>query len=394
MDSSHNRWFVIGAFFFLLSLLALFLAFRVLPHPNQEAEPSPLASSFEDTQTMQARILRVISSDPATSVQKLELEIVSGPLRGERAEVEQGLYEPSSEAVIYRPGDQVLVDVAANDEGEHAFGILDFVRTDALALLAALFVGFTILVSGWKGIRSLIGLLFSFIVLVWFVLPRVLEGQDAVLVTVVGSFSLLAVTLYLTLGWSLKTHTALLSVLFTLLVIGLLSSFAISITRLNGGGSEDALMLLASGTQINLRGLLLAGMIIGTLGVLDDVVVTQVSTVMELAEANSTLSWRELYRRGMNIGRDHISATVNTLVLAYVGAAMPMLLLFQLYPEAWNVTINRGFVTEEIVRTLVGSLGLIAAVPITTLASSLLRYRQVSHSRATPSSEPESFASD
>jgi len=133
------------------------------------------------------------------------------------------------------------------------------------------------------------------------------------------------------------------------------------------------MFLQAAGTQVNLRGLLLAGMIVGTLGVLDDVIIGQASAVTELAQANPTLDWRELYRRAMNIGHDHIAATVNTLVLAYVGAAMPLLLLFQIYPEPWGLTLNREMIAEEIVRTLVGSLGLIAAVPITTFIASLLR---------------------
>jgi uncharacterized membrane protein len=157
------------------------------------------------------------------------------------------------------------------------------------------------------------------------------------------------------------------------MLTGLLASFAVSLARLNGFGSEEAMFLQAAGVSVNLRGLLLAGMIVGTLGVLDDVIVGQASAVTELAEADSTLDWRDLYRRAMNIGHDHIAAMINTLVLAYVGAAMPLLLLFQLYPEPWGLTLNREMIAEEIVRALVGSLGLIAAVPITTFIASLLR---------------------
>jgi uncharacterized membrane protein len=160
---------------------------------------------------------------------------------------------------------------------------------------------------------------------------------------------------------------------FTLILISVLSSFAVDLTRLNGAASEDAVTVQATAASINLRGLFLGGIIVGSLGVLADVVVTQASAVMELAEADPGLDWRELYRHVMNIGHDHIAATINTLILAYVGAAMPLLLLFQLYPEPWTVTINRGFIAEEIVRTLVGSLGLVCAVPITTLTASLLR---------------------
>ena len=135
------------------------------------------------------------------------------------------------------------------------------------------------------------------------------------------------------------------------------------------------MFLQSANVAINLRGLLLAGIIVGTLGVLDDVIVSQASAVMELADANPALGWRELYRRAMNIGHDHIAATINTLVLAYVGAAMPLWMVFQLYPEPWTLTLNREMIAEEIVRTLVGSLGLIAAVPITTLIASVAKIK-------------------
>jgi uncharacterized membrane protein len=308
-------------------------------------------------------------------VQQLEVEIVSGPLRGERVKVEHGGMNLTNEYSLYREGDHVLATVSNLPDGGRMLMVTDFVRTGALALLGLVFIGATVLVSGWKGARALIGLAVSFAVLLGFVLPQILAGHDPVLASVAGSFVLLAVTLYLTQGWALKTHAALLGVFFSLLLTGALASLAVGLARLSGFGSEEAMFLQAAGTQVNLRGLLLAGMIVGTLGVLDDVIVGQASAVMELAEANPALrgAWRELYRRAMNIGHDHIAATVNTLVLAYVGAAMPLLLLFQLYPEPWGMTLNREMIAEEIVRTLVGSLGLIAAVPITTFIASLLR---------------------
>jgi uncharacterized membrane protein len=194
----------------------------------------------------------------------------------------------------------------------------------------------------------------------------------------------------LTQGWALKTHAALLGVCITLILTGALAAFAVNLSRLSGFGSEDAMFLQTAGASVNLRGLLLAGIIVGTLGVLDDVIVGQASAVMELAKANPAWDWRELYLRAMNIGQDHIAATVNTLVLAYVGAAMPMFLLFQLYPEPWTQTLNREIVAEEIVRTLVGSLGLIAAVPITTFIASVLRSRNL-RAPACPSMGPESI---
>ncbi len=371
----------------LLAVLILVIVATVavsLRPPSQPmssaATPTPQASAAGDSQTVEARVVRVIETGQieltpgqSQTVQRLEVEIVSGPLRGERVEVEHGGMSLTNEYSLYRAGDHVLATVSNLPDGGRLLMVTDFVRTGALALLGAVFVGATVLVSGWKGARALIGLAVSFVVLLGFVLPQILAGRDPVLVSVTGSFVLLAVTLYLTQGWALKTHAALLGVFFSLLLTGALATLAVNLSRLNGFGSEEAMFLQAAGVSVNLRGLLLAGMIVGTLGVLDDVIVGQASAVTELARANPAMDWRELYRRAMNIGHDHIAAMINTLVLAYVGAAMPLLLLFQIYPEPWRLTLNRELIAEEIVRALVGSLGLIAAVPITTLIASLLR---------------------
>jgi len=363
----------------IMAVIAFSLRLPMQP-TSSAAMPTPQAGGAGDSQTVEARVVRVLETGQveltpgqSQAVQRLEVEIVSGPLRGERVEVEHGGMSLTNEYSLYREGDHVLATVSNLPDGGRMLMVTDFVRTGALASLGLVFVGATVLVSGWKGVRALIGLAVSFVVLLGFILPQILAGHDPVLISVTGSFVLLAATLYLTQGWALKTHAALLGVFFSLLLTGALASFAVGLARLSGFGSEEAMFLQAAGTSINLRGLVLAGMIVGTLGVLDDVIVGQASAVTELAQANPAMNWRELYWRAMNIGHDHIAATINTLVLAYVGAAMPLLLLFQIYPEPWGLTLNREMIAEEIVRTLVGSLGLLAAVPITTCIASLLR---------------------
>jgi uncharacterized membrane protein len=186
------------------------------------------------------------------------------------------------------------------------------------------------------------------------------------------------VTLYLTYGWNLKSHAAVLGMIIALVITGTLAWFFVILTRLTGLGDENAMFLVQMlSTPLNLRGLLLGGMIIGALGVLDDLVMTQASAVFELHAANSDLEFRQLYRQAMHIGQDHVAATVNTLVMAYAGGALPMLLLFSLGGNNWDMLVNFAFVSEEIVRTLVGSLGLVAAVPVTTMiASALVLYQE------------------
>lgn len=378
--------------FFVVLFIVLMTLIAQLVWTRPSVPPREIAP--DDTQTVEARVVRVIETGTIAIApnhrqpfQRLELEIVSGPLRGERAQVEYGVLDVSSEERLFRQGDHVLVTVTPRPEGGYVWMITDIVRTGALAALGIVFVAFAILVSGWKGVRALVSLAISFVILLGFVLPQILAGRDPVLVSVVGSLVLLAITLYLTQGWRLKTHAALMGVCITLILTGVLAALAVHLTRLSGFGSEEAMFLQTAGVAVNLRGILLAGMIVGALGVLDDVIVGQASAVMELADANPALDWRELYRRAMNIGQDHIAATINTLVLAYVGAAMPVLLLFQIYPEPWLQTLNREMIAEEIVRTLVGSLGLIAAVPITTLIASVWRARRA----VAPASMPESI---
>ncbi len=291
-------------------------------------------------------------------------------------EMDYGKRQILSNAEYLEPRDKIIVTIGARADGVLTVYFVDFVRTSFLLWLFAIFAGAILLISRWKGFRSLLSLAFSLLVIIGFIIPRILSGADPLRVSILGSSILLGVTLYLTYGWTLKTHAAVISMIFVLLITGMLAGVSVSFTRLTGSGDENALFLLQMlNTQINLRGLLLGGMIIGALGVLDDLVTTQASAVFELHHANPSLDFWQLYRSAMRIGQDHVAATVNTLVLAYAGASLPMLLLFTLGQGDLGYLINFEFVAEEIVRTLVGSLGLVSAVPITTAIAILFALR-------------------
>jgi uncharacterized membrane protein len=253
---------------------------------------------------------------------------------------------------------------------------VDFVRANSLFWLTAIFVAVILAISRWKGLRSLLSLGFSLLVIIGYIIPHILAGEDPLRVSIIGSVILLGVTLYLTYGWNLKTHAAVTSMIFVLLITGTLAGLFVFFARLTGSGDENALFLIQMlNTQINLRGLLLGGMIIGALGVLDDLVTTQASAVFELHHANESFGFRALFQSAMRIGQDHVAATVNTLVLAYAGAALPMLLMFSLGRSNYGFLVNFEFIAEEIVRTLVGSLGLVTAVPLTTAIAILFAFR-------------------
>lgn len=210
------------------------------------------------------------------------------------------------------------------------------------------------------------------LVLIKFVIPAILEGSDPLLVAIVGGSVIMFLALYLAHGLNAATTTAVLGTLASLLLTGLLAVFFVNISIFTGAGSEEAVFLQISQSQVNLQGLLLASIIIGTLGVLDDVTVTQASAVWELQKANPEYGIGNLYRAAIRIGRDHIASTVNTLVLAYVGASLPLLILFSVSNRPLGQILNTENVAEEIVRTLVGSIGLVASVPITTGLAALV----------------------
>ena len=361
--------------FWTLAVLVIGVAVAVgfLLGSGWSPDQGPAQVTGPSAATVRARIEAVLEQGEVTvagqeqTFQVWRVRILQGEQRGEEYVVEYGARSPVPVEVELEPGDEILVSLGPGPEGETVAFFADFVRTGPLLLLAGAFVVLILVVSGMKGLRGIVGMAVSFAVILFFILPQILAGRDPVLVSIVGSFGLLASTMYIVYGWSLKTHTAVLGTLLALVMTGLLATTFVDLTLLTGTGAEETLFLGQFMTQpLNVRGLLLGAMIIGALGVLDDLTISQVSAVFELRRANPRLEARDLFQRAMVIGRDHVAATVNTLVLAYVGASLPLLLLFTVLGEPFAVVVNRSVVAEEIVRTLVGSLGLVAAVPVTT----------------------------
>jgi len=363
----------------------------LLPYFTQVDLPDANMSTF-GSQTVRARVREIIEEgkvDLGGTLQRYQIarvELLEGEYQGIIMEMDYGRRGILSNAVYLQTGDKILVTVGVRPDGVLTVYFADFVRSDSLLWLAALFIFVIVLISRWKGLRSLLSMAFSLLVIISYIIPHILAGEDPLWVSIIGSVILLGVTLYLTYGWNLKTHAAVVSMIFVLLITGTLAALSVFFTRLTGSGDENTLFLLQMlNTQINLRGLLLGGMIIGALGVLDDLVTTQASAVFELHHANGSLGFQGLFRAAMRIGQDHVAATVNTLVLAYAGASLPMLLMFSLGRGNYGYLVNFEFIAEEIVRTLVGSLGLVTAVPLTTAiailfalrADSLSKWRQI-----------------
>jgi uncharacterized membrane protein len=230
----------------------------------------------------------------------------------------------------------------------------------------------------WRGLAALAALGVSFLVLVIFVFPAILHGRNALAVAVVGACLIMPTVLYLSHGFSVRTSTAVLGTLVSLGLIGVLGAVFAAASKLTGLDEETQNLLasLGSGSAIDPRGLLLAGFIIGALGVLHDVTVTQTSVVWELRRANSTLTAGRLFSSAMRIGRDHVSSAVSTLVLAYAGASLPLLLLFTVSGQGFGASLTQEQVATEVIRALVGSIGVVASVPITTGVAALVASRE------------------
>ena len=273
-------------------------------------------------------------------------------------------------------GDGVVVSYYANSASGFQYSLSDTQRRFPLFVLGAMFVVAVIALGRWGGVRALGGLVVSLFIVVQFILPAILEGRPPLLVAIVGSSAVAFAALYVTHGFNLSTTAALLGTIASLVLTGVLGTVFVGAANFTGLASEDATFLQISAGQVDMRGLLLAGFVIGTLGVLDDVTVTQVSAVWELRAANPAYRFADLYRSALRIGRDHIASTVNTLVLAYAGASLTLLLIFTQSRLDLADAANSEVVAVEVVRTLVGSIGLVASVPITTALAALIASRQ------------------
>ncbi|WP_420034562.1 YibE/F family protein [Streptomyces sp. cg28] len=279
--------------------------------------------------------------------------------------------QPDSPRQLHE-GQKVIVAYAPDAPENLQYSVTDVNRKIPMVLLAGIFALAVVLVGRMRGVMALVALAVSFGVLTLFILPAILQGSNPLVVAVVGASAIMLIALYMCHGLSARTSVAVLGTLVSLVLIGLLGSLFIGWAALTGNTDDNTGLIHGLYPDIDMSGLLLAGVIIGSLGVLDDVTVTQTSAVWELHEANPSMGWRGLYRAGIRIGRDHIASVVNTLVLAYAGAALPLLLLFSIAQSSVSDVANSELVAEEIVRTLVGSIGLVASVPVTTALAALV----------------------
>jgi uncharacterized membrane protein len=296
------------------------------------------------------------------------VRLTSGPDEGRQVlvDIPSGPGAPDIAA-----GQEVVLIYLPDSMSGQIYHIIDHERSGALWALAIAFVLAVIAFGRWKGFRSLLGLGVTFTVVLLFIVPAILDGRPPLLVAIVGASAIMLVSLYLTHGWNRTTTVAVMGTLAALVLTGFLAGAAVNLAHLTGVVDEDT-TLLSMHYGIDMSGLLLAGILIGSLGVIDDVTVSQSATVDEVAKANPQWGPARLFTSGMRVGRDHLTSVVNTLVLAYAGASLPLLVLIVAANRPMGQILTSQIIATEIARSVVGTIGLIAAVPITTWLAAIL----------------------
>jgi len=352
----------------IVGILIILFSYYELTKPP-EGEVNTISYT---TDTVKAQILyieeqgRITLGDITQPYQIARVRILDGEYAGAEFSIDYGKRSILPNAYLLSPGEKILVSVSKMVDGNTTVYFMDYVRTNSLIVLGFLFILVCVLVSGWKGIRSILGIGLSILVIIYFIVPQILDGENPILISLIGSFFFLMVTQYLVFGWTLKTHIALSGFFISIIIIGILTWFFVDYARLNGLGDENAMYLIQQSSHMDIKNLLIAGIIVGALGVLDDLVIGQTSAVIEIYRADPGLNLRQRFMRSMNVGKDHVAATVNTLVMAYLGASLSLFLLFSQSNMGFTTLININYFAEEIVRAMVGTIGLFITVPITT----------------------------
>jgi len=367
---THRRLLWVVGVLAGITLVALVMLWpRPATLPAEEADPGPAA--LVDGEIVAVEHFSGQADDIAGlsgEMVRIGVELLDGPDTGSTVTLEvntDGFPE-------VRVGDRVALDRTTGPDGDVQYFITDFQRLPTLLVLLGLFVVTVLVISRWHGFRSLLGLGISLFIVVRFIVPAIIAGASPPLVALVGAMAVMLVTLYLTHGVNEMTTSAIVGTAAALvLTVGLALVF-IEQGRITGFASDDAVFARFAVEGLDLQGLVLAGLIIAALGVLDDVTISQASTVFALHDTDRGLSWTQLFARAMKVGRDHIASVVNTLFLAYTGASIALLLLFHTGGLPIAEILNTEVLAEEVIKTIVGSLGLIAAVPFTTaLAASV-----------------------
>jgi uncharacterized membrane protein len=329
------------------------------------------APVYAQTDLYRARVLEVVKEEKAVILgeigkeievlnQTLSAEIIDGTEKGKQVTLE-------NDYIRLQKGDVFFMEKGELD-GKEIFSVKERDRQFPIIILILIFAAAIIIFGGKQGLRSLLSLVGGFLVIIYLLLPMLAKGHSPVLVSIGFASIILFIAIYFTHGFNRESSVAFGGTIIAVILTGLLAYFSVWIMQLTGFNTEETMFLNVGSTiNLNFQGLLLGGILIGVLGVLDDIAVTQAAVTSEIYSSNTNLTRGQVYRKAMRVGREHVSALVNTLILAYTGASLPLLLLLSQYDYPLHFVISQELFATEIVRTIVGSIGLVLTVPITTL---------------------------
>lgn len=327
-----------------------------------------------------AKVLKILESgqinvdDHTQDYQKIQLKILNGDRKREEIIIDHGTSFAITNAQKVKEGETLVIAKPAETPGakKDFYYVVDKYRVNGLIWASLIFFGLAVFFGRKKGFMSIVGMLISVVMIFYYIIPSILNGSDPLLTCLIGAIIILFLSLYLSHGFNKRTTVALFSALLSLGIAVVIDIGFVYLAKLTGAGTEEAFYLQFDSISLNLQGILLGGIIIGVLGVLDDVTTGLAASIEEVSLANPKLKFAQLYKSGLSVGREHIASLVNTLVLAYVGASFPLLLLYsssKMLP-IW-VTLNSNFIGEEIIRSLVGSTALVIAVPLTAFLAAI-----------------------
>ncbi|MBI4235338.1 YibE/F family protein [Candidatus Peregrinibacteria bacterium] len=364
--NNKNLSKVFPPFLLLLVVVALLFFSPFSKNDASDFPPSDADASFK------AEVIKIVEQKGAGQI--LEVKLEDEKTGGDEGKILTIENDESMAAIARKfvPGDKVLLAMIKDIEGTENFYIVDYVRQSALIWLFVIFLAIVILVAKWQGLGSIVGLFISFVVIFKMILPLMMSGFDPIWAALLGALLIIPSTFYFSHGVSRKTTIACLSTILTLAFTALLAKIFANFGYLTGLASEEVSYLqLETVSNLDFKGLVVAGIIIGILGVLDDITISQASIVQQLKSVKNKIGFGELYGRALKVGKDHIASIVNTLILVYTGASLPLLLLFLDFGQSFSSVVNLEFVAQEVISTLVASIGLILAVPITTFFAAL-----------------------
>lgn len=358
---------------------SLFVLLLVPTIANAQSNP------LTENEVVKARVLEAQSQPdeeiPGTNVinkhQTIEAEILEGEKKGDVIEFDNANIQLKEGKIFY-------LNISADEDGSPHFSVEDPYRMNVIYFFLGLFILLVIWIGGIQGIRGLASLAGSLVLIIFVLLPGILHGFSPILASIGVASLIIILGSYVTHGFNKTTSSAVIGMIVTVVFTGIMAYVATHMASLTGYGSEEAVFLNSSlGQNIDVGGLLLGGIIIGLLGVLYDVAIGQAISVEELHRIAPHVKSKEVFKRAMRIGREHIGALVNTLAIAYVGASLPLLLLFSIPPVHPALMLNKEIFSEEIIRALIGSIGLVLAVPITTFLSVKMLIKRNDANKAT-----------